>query len=76
MARNSQTIQSIVVERLDASSVRETRWIADGVVDVGSLVDLAVRRRQLVQDLGYLRGRIVGRSSQKLIVVLENNTGL
>jgi hypothetical protein len=45
------------------SSVRQTRAIADKVVDIVRLVDLGAGGRELMQNIGHLTGGIVGRSS-------------
>ncbi len=41
------------------ASVRQTRPIPHGIVDIGGLVDLCARRRELVQNLGDLTSRII-----------------
>lgn len=60
MARNDQPIQLIIAKRLRPSAVRQTRSIADWVVDIVGLVDLAAGRGELMQDAGDLTGGIIG----------------
>jgi hypothetical protein len=59
MAGSRQPIQLIIPERLDASSVRETRSVADRVVDIGRLVDRRAGRGELMQDVGDLKRGIM-----------------
>ena len=63
VTRRGEPVQLIVAEGLSASSVRETRAIADGVVDVVGLVDGHAGGRELMQNIGHLTGGIIGRSS-------------
>ncbi len=59
MARAGESIELIIPKRLASSPIRQTRPIADGVVGIRGLVDRGTRRRQLMEDLGDLTGRIV-----------------
>lgn len=59
MAGAGQAIQLIVPEGLMPSAIRQTRPIADGVIDIIGLVDLCAGGRQLMQDSGHLTGGIV-----------------
>lgn len=60
MAGAGEPVQLIVAEALWASSIRQTRPIAHGVIDVVGLVDRAAGCRQLMQDIRHLARRIVG----------------
>lgn len=60
MGGRRQPIQPIIPKRLRSSPIRQARAIADIVVDIVRLVDLRAGRDDLVQDVGHLRGRIVG----------------
>ena len=59
MARNDQPIQLIIAKRLRPSAIRQTRSIADWIIDIVGLVDLSRIRGQLMQDAGELRSGIV-----------------
>ncbi len=63
MTRRGRAVQLIIPEGLMTSSVRQTRAIADKVVDIVRLVDLGAGGRELMQNIGHLTGGIVGRSS-------------
>ena len=51
MARTDQPIQLIIAKRLRPSAIRQTRSIADWVVDIVRLVDLAAGRGELSRML-------------------------
>ena len=59
MAGAGESIQLIVAERLIPSAVRQTRPIADRVIDVVGLIDGHTGGRELMQDIGHLTGGIV-----------------
>ena len=58
MAGTGESVQLIIPERLIPSSIRETRPIADGVIDIVGFVDLGAGGRELMQDVRDLAGGI------------------
>ena len=67
MTRAGESIQLVVAESLIPSSIRQTRPIADRVVDVVGFVDLRAGGRELVQDLGDPRRGIMRIAHCRLI---------
>ena len=63
VTRRGRAVQLIIPEGLIPSSIRETRPIADEVIDVVGLVDGHAGGRELMQNIGHLTGGIIGRSS-------------
>lgn len=54
MACGGQSIQRVVAKRLGASPVRQLSAIPHPVVQIIRLVDLAIRRGELMEDGGDL----------------------
>jgi len=59
MAGAREPIQGVIAEVQWACAVRQTASIADRIVDVIRLIDLATGGRQLVEDTGDLRSGII-----------------
>ncbi len=59
MAGAGESIQLIVPEGQIPSAIRQTRAIADRVIDVVGFVHLGAGGRELMQDIGHLTGGIV-----------------
>ena len=60
MAGGGQAIQLITAKRLRPSAIRQAGPVADPVIDIVRLVDLAAGGGQLMQNVGDLTCRIVG----------------
>lgn len=59
MARVGEPIELIIAETLWPTPIRQTGPVADGVVAIIGLVDLAAGGGELMQDIRHLTGGIV-----------------
>lgn len=60
MACRGEPIQVVVAEIPDPAPIGQTRAIANAVIEIVRFIDLRTRRRELMQDIGHLRGGIIG----------------
>lgn len=66
-ADGTQPIHIVVAKRLIASSVRQTRPVAHGVIEVVGLIDLCRSGGELMENIRHLTRGIVAEASCELI---------